>query len=99
MSFIITGFLLSSNPLDQEIIMVLPYSTTWDGDHLYPCASMKQPYVLIFSYGRYSSTLVLLALPMSLVASIDGILLRIPKTWQHHSEAYYKHSWECERFY
>ena len=33
-------------------------------------------------------TLVLLALPMSLVASIDGILLRIPKIWQRHSRAF-----------
>jgi len=44
-------------------------------------------------------TLVLLALPMSLVTSIDGILLRIPKIGQRHSRALYKHSWECEKFY
>jgi hypothetical protein len=44
-------------------------------------------------------TLVLLALPMSLVASIDGILLRIPKIWQRYFRALYKHYWERGRFY
>ena len=84
--FIVTGSLLSSNPLDQEIIMVLLYSTSWDGDHLHPCTSMKQPYVLIFSYGRYSSYSGFTRFTDVLVAS-DGILLRIPKTWQRHSRA------------
>ena len=86
------------NPLDWEIIMVLLCSTSWDGDHLHPRTSMKQLYVLVFLYEGTLLTLVLLALPMSLVASIDGIL-RIPKIGQRHSRALYKHSWEREKFY